>query len=397
MDLCFSDIHLGCKVHSQQLPSGFVSADEDCMYACEQILEAASKPEIDRIIICGDLSHTNRPSTLIVGLIISLIHRLNDLNKPVFLIPGNHDASTYSHAFAYLKEIKTLHNIKICDATTGVSVIESDKHKTKLYLIPFMFGTDLEDKYSTVKEAFKSVVSTIGKDEKAIIVSHFQESSSSKSSESSMISKSVESFDLDEEFKNDLGNIVCVLGHMHKHQYYSKLNGIKVIYPGNIYPIDKEDCDTNKGYIILNPETFDFEFKPLKHLRNFRHFKFKQGESICEFLSRVRLSKNSCVFISKDIATESEKESEVEIRDILASKGSLLISLSYKRVDIKEMIELSLNHAAITPDTLTQTFKKEFSDKFHQKYNEEEIECIGENMRTFLSNAQEAYRSSNPI
>jgi len=75
----------------------------------------------------------------------------------------------------------------------------------------------------------------------------------------------------------------------------------------------------------------------------------------------------------------------------------LLISLSYKRVDIKEMIELSLNHAAITPDTLTQTFKKEFSDKFHQKYNEEEIECIGENMRTFLSNAQEAYRSSNPI
>ena len=61
------------------------------------------------------------------------------------------------------------------------------------------------------------------------------------------------------------------------------------------------------------------------------------------------------------------------------------------------MIELSLNHAAITPDTLTQTFKKEFRDKFYQKYNEEEIEFIGENMRTFLSNAQEAYRSSNPI
>jgi len=389
--LNFSDLHFGCKTHSQQLPSGYVTTEEVCIDICEQLLVEAAKPEIKMIIFSGDLCHTNHPTTLVIDYLISFFKRLDELGKPVIGIPGNHDASNYAHSFIFLRQLGLKH-LFIYDDLNTPALFNTDLYKTKIYLLPFVFGSNPVNKYNSVREKFEEILNSISPDEKAIVVSHFQESSCSTGSESSLVSKSVESIDIDCIIPSGTYNVMCLLGHIHMHQYYKKLNGINVVYPGSPYPIDKADCNQQKGFIIVDPDEMAFQFKPLKQLRNFIKYTIPSSTSILDFFSKVRISKDSFIFVDKEINSDTECENIDIINQALQAKQSTCVSIKYIRKDIQKMIVSTVEATSINASTLCTLFKQtvEQSD-IPSTYDEQNFKTFLNGTYEFISKASDAY------
>lgn len=365
MILCCGDIHLGYKGHSQQLPHGLVTAEDICIDILGQLLTAFKNDEVSSMVFVGDLCHTSHPSPLIIDYLIKWFKDLDAVGKPAWFIPGNHDVSSYAHAFIYIRQL-SFKNICVIDALSDDNYVKLGLTDTTLHMVPFVFGTDKANKYNTVQEYCASVLSQC-KSGNHIIFSHFQESEATLGSESALISKSVEALNMD-EYDVSNASVLCVLGHIHKHQFYTKANGIKVVYTGNPQPIDKSDCNQQKGYLLVDEFTLNYQFKPLKQLRNFTQYKIGADTEIIDYLSKVRVPRNSYIFIDKVISTDADRVIDyTDINKLLAMTNSKIEDIKFIRADVQSLIctasATTLNTQAI------YTLFKDMSDiEIKQKY-----------------------------
>jgi DNA repair exonuclease SbcCD nuclease subunit len=354
--LATGDIHFGLKSHSDQLPSGYTSAENDAIIALETIYNRATQSDIDLIIFAGDITHTNHPTSLVVSYLTEYFNKLSRLGKSIFIIPGNHDKSNYSYSFEFIDSA----NIE------NVTVVSSDFLKLKpfddisLYFVPFVFGNELTNKYSTIQETIKSIIETDSS--KKIIVSHFQESSSVAGSESTMISKSIEVMDAG-SILGEYSNTMLLLGHIHFHQVYLKSNGIKVCYTGNPYPHDKTDSNQKKGYVIINTNTLDVVFEQIPGIRNFSKVAMTSDKNALEYFKSARIPKNTIFFIENEIKTVTDKVDIDEINELLKPFGSKAVELTNTLEEIKNLIKI---------DSITQVdFKVKFIEICEKNYKED--------------------------
>ena len=325
MILSFSDLHFGLRSYSHQQESGFFDAEEDAKKSLEEILLRASKNDIEKIIIPGDITHTNKPTSLVVRHLTNWFHRLNDLNKEVYIIPGNHDDSVYSHSTAFISELK-LKNIfmidKAIDNTSNITWGDWD-----IVFAPYItsISGSLKDRndevHSLVRERVQAAKS------KTIIVSHIHESSAQLGSEQIMISKGVDIVNME---NYDKENLILLVGHIHRQQLYKKKN-ITVCYPGSPYYMDVTDAGQQKGYALITSDG-SVKFEQIIGIRTFQHYRIPEEINPTQFLKGMRILKNQVMFFTMP---PTSKIYEKELKEYVLSIGNFFGNVYYKSQDLE--------------------------------------------------------------
>ena len=78
-----SDLHIGKKLCGKPLM-------EDQKHILHEILDMAAAPDVDAVLIAGDLYDKSQPSGEAVEASGAFLAALSRLNRPVFVISGNH-------------------------------------------------------------------------------------------------------------------------------------------------------------------------------------------------------------------------------------------------------------------------------------------------------------------
>lgn len=360
--LNFTDLHLGLKAgYSSQLPNGLVTSEAEAIKVLNHILERSSKDDIDMIIFGGDLTHTNHPTSLISQLIVDWAIQMDKLNKPVYIITGNHDLSNYSHSSDFISPlivrglVKNIHLI-----TSDVESIEYNGRK--IFFVPFVWG-EITNKYTSVEESIRTILSENKSD--IVVVSHFQEASSVSGSETAMIAKSTEKFDVD-SVDSQFSNVLLLLGHIHNYQRYSKANGIDVCYAGNPSYHDRSDCNKPKGYVVIDKD-WNIAFEAVPDLIKFYRYVIPVGVDPETYFSGMRLPDGSVAYVDNNIESETEYISDYEMSKILSKYNIILANIKNIVTSSEQSLVIEFNndksHKAIFKNTVEAIHKENpFSD-----------------------------------
>lgn len=285
MILFFSDVHLGLRSHSIQDSDGVYSAERDAMQALDYIYSRSTKDDVEMIIFGGDMTHTNNPTPPNVGFLISWFLKMDSLDKPVYIITGNHDTSMYHHGMIFGKSLN-LKNIEF--------IYENSRSKIwydwTIQFIPYVPNKTLKDKDAIVNTALEETISA-SKDN-TIIVSHVQESSCKIGSESRMLSRGVSLLDAD-ALKDR--KFLFLLGHIHTTQAYVKGNST-IVYPGSTSFMDESDLNLKKGFRLIDKDGAIY-FEEIPGIRKFLKYTIPDGVDPLEFFKDSRILKGAVIFI----------------------------------------------------------------------------------------------------
>ncbi len=327
MILAFADLHLGIKTYSTYDSKGLSTAEYEARKVLEEIYQRASKDDIDRIIFCGDFFHSNQPSSENIKHVIEWFHKMDLLNKPFQLIPGNHDAAIYSNSIIFLESLK-LKNTQLFTLT-----MLDTWNDWYIGFIPYHYNDIMKNK----EEEFHSEVeqAILEARKKTIIVSHVQEVTAKIGSESLMISKGVDIIDIDNIHQTK--DIILLSGHMHKHQIYKK-GFMTVCYPGNCYYHDLSDCNQPKGYVLLDNDG-NIKFEEMQSIRKFISIYIPISGDIDILLTSRRMKEDSVIFLS--VEQERDVILEDRYRRIIYSKNCMLGGIKWGQLEDSNSIELA--------------------------------------------------------
>jgi DNA repair exonuclease SbcCD nuclease subunit len=321
MILIFADVHLGIKSYSSFDNKGLMTAEHEARTALSEIYLRACKSDIDMIVCLGDFFHTNQPSTENISYAISWFHKIDLLNKPFFIIPGNHDAAMYSNSLAFLNALN-LNNTKL--------LIKDKNFEYKyiwkgwnLHFIPYSYSETMKNKEDTFHSEVEEAISSA--DQKTIVLSHIQETTAKIGAESLMISKGVDIIDIDNIHQTK--DIILLSGHMHKHQIYKK-GFMTVCYPGSCFYHDLSDCNQSKGYCILD-QSGNITFESITSIRKFISLYIPEDTDFEFLLENRRLPKNSVIFIS--LKQEKNILIEDKIKKLLEAKNCILGNIKWNQ------------------------------------------------------------------
>jgi len=377
MILIIADVHLGHRLYSAHTQTGITTAEYDTRYALERVYERVIKPDIDMIICAGDFFNTHRPSSENVRWSITWFNRINTLGKPFYIIPGNHDITTYSNSMAFLKALDF----------ENVYFLTDDIYRIvwkgwNIYFVPF-FSSTTKDKYSPTYEKLISIMQTLNPTDKNIIITHIQESAAKIGAENFILSKGVSVFELD-EYTVQYPFTKFIAGHMHLQQEYKKKNGIHVVYPGSLTYMDFVDCGKLKGYVTMDEEG-NIKFAEIDGLRRYIHSVYKTEEELESFLETLpNTVDNICIFLT---VPSNLKMSESAIRKIFSEKGYEVSRIQYF-TDDKDKVFLHVDNVkSKNPIQLLETWLHAYKDTTDESID---IDKIIERGKGYIN----AYQSS---
>ena len=176
----------------------------------KKLAKQAEKEQVDLVILCGDLTGWDESK--------NLIKPFKDKNKPLLLIPGNHDAFATADVLAEQYEVKNIHGYSAIYDHVGFFGAGGASG------LPFFPGDISEsDLFSTLKKAHKNLKNI----EKKVMVTHMHPADSI--SEFSGIEGSKAIKKAIKEFKPDL----LLHGHIHEASgMEQKMGKTKIINVG---------------------------------------------------------------------------------------------------------------------------------------------------------------------
>lgn len=340
MILFYSDVHLGQRTYGTQHQSGYYTSELDTINALEYLYEYSQSSEIDTIICGGDYFHSNRPSSSNIKYAIEWFTKMDALNKPHYIIPGNHDASLYDHALSFLAPLN-LHNTHLIDSYTPYKIkwnnwqivfvpyqasLASSKYKEQIF-------------YSNISDALSSA------EDNTIIVTHIQEKSALVGSEAVLISKGVDLVDV-EEFDHNK-KILVLTGHVHRPQIYDK-STLTIAYPGSINYINKTDLGTSKGFYTIDT-IGNIQFIESKNIRKFIKYTIPKETDIEDYFKNIRMSPNQVIFL--EIHSDHIFD-ENNIRLLFNKYNSIIGNISLKSNSSSELQDLIIETNVIDPHNM---------------------------------------------
>ena len=291
MVLIFGDTHIGYKFYNDSfnIQNFSFPTEEDAFNALDEIHNRASKDDIEMLICVGDVFHTPTPTTKNISRFLSWLKKISKLNKPLYIITGNHDVSLYSNSLVYLHQFN-LDNIYLIDTAEKIGTT-TKYYDWTIVFVPYVIDPNTVDKdYLTRTSVHKFLTNAIS--EKQIIVSHIQEASCVRGSENILLAHSTPVVSLDEYTTQS----ILITGHIHYGQIYSKKNSV-VIYPGNMYPMDFSDVNQVKTYVLFAPDG-SYKIEDFKSVRKFKSIQIPESvDNVIDYLSKVRLVSNSVYFV----------------------------------------------------------------------------------------------------
>lgn len=126
-----SDLHIGKKLCGKPLM-------EDQKHILHEILDMAAAPDVDAVLIAGDLYDKSQPSGEAVEASGAFLAALSRLNRPVFVISGNHDCP---EQVSYCAPILAGANVHVSPAFTGAPApvaLRDAYGELRVYLLPFV-------------------------------------------------------------------------------------------------------------------------------------------------------------------------------------------------------------------------------------------------------------------
>lgn len=126
-----SDLHLGKRVNE-------FSMIEDQKYILTRIVNIIDDEKPDGVIIAGDVYDRSIPSEEAVALFDDFLTRLAKRKLQVFVISGNHDSAGRLSFASGLLDFSGVHISPAFHGKIEPFVIETEKEKVNLYLLPFI-------------------------------------------------------------------------------------------------------------------------------------------------------------------------------------------------------------------------------------------------------------------
>jgi DNA repair exonuclease SbcCD nuclease subunit len=354
--LFFADTHFGLKTYSTQDSNGKFTSELDVMNALEFIYERAKQDDITMLIHGGDFFHSPHPTTSNIKWVISWLQRIEYLNKPFYIIVGNHDASNYSNSMVFIKELN-FKNIHLIDSYDKNFTIPFGKYTIKF--APYVMNLSMKEKDVIAHSNFMECIEE--SNDNTIIVSHIQETSCKIGSEARMISKGVDVLNVESP-----KNIILLLGHIHRNQLYKKGN-VTICYSGSTTYNDAGDVGMLKGYYIVDTEG-NLTFENITNIRIFKKYELSKTDNTIEYFTNKKMAKNQVAFI--------EHYDDVDISKLTELFKSInsIIGWTKKQKEIKLLntIEISVNSSdsyemfrefATKKFELSTEYKQEFKDR----------------------------------
>jgi len=313
-----SDTHFGIQINNtiwQKIPLNYAN----------WLKETLIKENIKDIVICGDIFN-NREEISILTLHIAneFFKILKDFN--ILLIVGNHDI--------FYKNRSDVNSINILNEWNNIHVIDD------------VYCLDQFDR----KICFCSWLGDISKIDRAdILFGHFE----------------IKNFKMNRYVINDIGKSyndlltkskLVFTGHFHLNQERSYDNGT-IIYIGNTYPQNWSDCETQKGFYILDITTLNYKFINNTLSPTFKRYYLSD---LCKsgITENVKTEfKNNFIKVIVD-----KKDIDQDKIDLLYNKLYLLKPLSLD-VEYKNEFEInSLTHNEIKYEQETFDFVKTLNE-----------------------------------
>ncbi|KRK87482.1 exonuclease SbcCD subunit D [Lentilactobacillus sunkii] len=256
-----ADWHIGRRLHGFDLT-------EEQENAFDQIEKIALDEKVDGIIIAGDLYDRSMPAEDSVGVLNSMIERLNLKDKlPIYAISGNHDSATrLSTGTKWFKQSHFYLHTQLEEAFTPVELPD-----TQIFLLPYfeLFAAQQyfnDDSIKQLDQAFKLISEKMktlfDPNKKHILVAHFFADGSATT---------------DSEIKLTVGGLASVpvsllkdfdyvaLGHLHGKD---ALHAERARYSGSPVKFSLSEANQKKGVYIIDTDPFNMTFKPITPIRD---------------------------------------------------------------------------------------------------------------------------------
>lgn len=270
--LHISDIHLGKR------PFG-CSLREDHEHILSQILALAGRADISAVLIAGDIYNRAQPQPDSITQFSSFLVALSRLDKPVFIIRGNHDGEAQ---LAYASPLLAASNLHLSEIFAGTltSFTLSDEHgPIHVHLLPFIKPAQTrrffpDEKIETYADAVSAVLSHSEIDTSArnILITHqyvlgAQTSDSVLGAQTSdSEERSIGGVDQIPPSVFDFFDYVA-LGHLHKSQ---TMAGGRIRYCGAPLVYAFDECDQQKSATVVTigekGSANEFELVPFQPL-----------------------------------------------------------------------------------------------------------------------------------
>ncbi len=160
----------------------------------EKLVEKAKREDVDSIILAGDLFKNNQEPFDIVG-------KFSSLKKPVFLIPGNHEALSTVDFVAKIYGAVNLHGYAVKTDNIGFFGVSAVN-----------IGPFLHDSEEKMEDLLKKSFEYIKDSEKKILVTHVPPSNVSFEKLSPFVSGSK----IVEKIIKELQPDIAISGHIHE-------------------------------------------------------------------------------------------------------------------------------------------------------------------------------------
>lgn len=261
-----ADLHIGKKVNE-------FSMLEDQRYVLEQVLQVAEDRRIDGVILAGDIYDKAVPAAEAVSLLDWFLTELADMEKPVYMVSGNHDNGERLAFGANLLKKSKVYVSALYDGSLKPIQLEDEYGTLNLYLLPFIKPIHVKralekEEIETYQQAVEAVfeAADIDSDKRNLLVAHQLVTGASRCESEDI---SVGGLDnIDALVFKDFDYVA--LGHIHGSQ---RMTRDTIRYAGTILKYSFSECDHHKSITIVdmkekgNIEIEEVPVMPLHDLR----------------------------------------------------------------------------------------------------------------------------------
>jgi exonuclease SbcD len=275
--LHLSDIHIGSGFsHGRINPTtGLNTRLEDFVNTLSLCIDRALSEPVDMVIFGGDAFPDATPAPYVQEAFASQFRRLVDANIPTVLLVGNHDLHSQGVGGASLNIYRTLGvpGFVVGDTLT-THAIQTRSGKVQVITLPWLTRSMLMTRKETAGLSMAEVnqllterlevvlegeVRKLDPDVPTILLAHLMADNAMLGAERLLaVGKG---FTLPLSLLTRPCFDYVALGHVHYHQNLNKSNDPPVIYPGSIERVDFSEEKEDKGYVMLELEKGNVEWK----------------------------------------------------------------------------------------------------------------------------------------
>jgi len=276
-----ADLHLGTTTYGVEDPStGLNRRIRDFFEAFDQCVNYAIDMKADALLLCGDTFKDISPSSTLLKMFASRIHRLISKEVKVLMLLGNHDSPKTVGRAAPLEvfdELK-LSGVHIFSKPDLIDLTSCDGVKLRVFALPYKHPIHIAAKAEKTRlakvelntnelmAAFQAeiednirIFTKMGKGDAqvGILAAHLLVEGARRGAERVYIvgaefavpSKMLESNAFD----------FVALGHVHSYQTLA--SKVPMIYSGSLEKVDFSEADEKKGFVDITYESGMLQWK----------------------------------------------------------------------------------------------------------------------------------------